>query len=83
MVVCNFRLEKPTGHAQTYRTRRSYRIKWQTPGGKDVRKTFAESVATLIRGLLESTEDAEVEWKLLGGGVEAARRWSESCSKQL
>ena len=48
----------------TCRTRRSYRIKWKALADKDVRKTFADSVSSLFRELLECTADAEVEWRL-------------------
>ena len=61
------RLEKPTGAALTYRTSKSYRIKWEALADKDVRKTFGNS-ADLFR------RDPEMH---SGGGGGAP------CTKQL
>ena len=46
-----------------FRTRRSYRRKWEDLVEKDVRKTFPDSVLSLFRKIPECTANAEVEWQ--------------------
>jgi len=43
-----------------YKTRTSYRTKWETLVDQDVRKIFEDNVSSLFREFPECTPDAEV-----------------------
>ena len=66
LVVCTL---KPLKKRKTFRPRETYRIKWESLAGKEVRTAFAHNIASKFKELTTSTEDIETEWCLFRTAV--------------
>ena len=58
-VVCNLRLERPTGLTRRCRDRKFYQTKWEGPNGRGCKEGVCDSLSYLFRELSKYTANSE------------------------